>query len=207
MKSSSAIHPNETEISEVPNLNILAVLRNKADAEWIKDLASDYDLCIVFPSKDGSFMDKGSLYMTKLRQHGFEIFSYRALNDNNSIFVLIRAPLEKLRAFADINNFSMPLDSNMVKTLLEAGNPDKKIAPVFLEHQPLITSLQPFDNLYGEYSRLVDENLFFREEGRLDPFSRLLRLKLSVMILHSFPPGIHLLYLEKSVFISICRWW
>lgn len=159
--------------------------------QWIRDLASDYDLCMVFPSLNDAGIElneKGVQCMAKLREHAFETFTYIGNDKEKSIFVLLRAPLDKLRAFADINNFSFLLDPNVAKAKLEAGNPSKNIAGVFLEHQPDITKLEPFSNLYGEYSRLVDESLFFRESDRHDhPFSRSIRLKLSVLILQSRP--------------------
>lgn len=176
------------------NLEEIVVFSKKVNKEktWLKDLASDFDLCIVFPSKDDAGLDledKGIECMVKLRQHDFEVFAFVGNDEKKSIFVLIRATLDKLRAFADIHNFSMPLDASVAREKLEAGNSSRNIAPVILEHQPQITKLQPFENLYGEYSRLVDETLFLREAGKPDPFCRSIRLKLSVLILHSRPPG------------------
>jgi hypothetical protein len=127
--------------------------------------------------------------MRKLRQHNFDIFAYMAVQDKTSIYVLLRAPLEKLRAFADIHSFPILLDPEVTQRLLEAGNPEKGIAPVKLEHRDDITHLKPFENIYGEYSRGVDELLYWRDSNRSDPFCRPLRLKLSLMILHSSPPG------------------
>ena len=160
--------------------------------QWVRDLASDYDLCIVFPSQDNAGIgldEKGSQCIAKLREHAFEIFAYIGNDKEKSIFVLLRAPIEKLRAFADINNFSLLIDPVVARAKLESGNPSKNIAPVLLEHQPDITKLEPFSNLYGKYSRLVDESLFLRESDKYDhPFSRSIRLKLSVLILQSRPP-------------------
>ena len=160
--------------------------------QWVRDLASDYDLCIVFPSKNNAGIgldEKGSQCIAKLREHAFEIFAYIGNDKEKSIFVLLRAPIVKLRAFADINNFLLLLDPEVAKDKLKSGNPSKNIAPVKLEHQPKITKLEPFKNLYGKYSRLVDESLFLRESDKYDhPFSRSIRLKLSVLILQSRPP-------------------
>ena len=160
--------------------------------QWVRDLASDYDLCIVFPSQDNAGIgldEKGSQCIAKLREHAFEIFAYIGNDKEKSIFVLLRAPIVKLRAFADINNFSLLLDPRVAQNKLESGNPSKNIKPVKLEHQPNITKLEPFKNLYGKYSRLVDESLYSRDSNYYDhPFSRSIRLKLSVLILQSRPP-------------------
>lgn len=182
---------SEGSINVIPKSNA-----NYDSKEWVKDLACDYDLCMVFPSlnNEGEMLDeKANKCLLKLRQHALDTFIYVGADKKKSIFVLIRTPLEKLRAFADIYNFSMLLDPVVTKEKLEAGNESKNIGPIFLEHQPLITNIQPFENIYGEYSRLVDESIFFRENGKSDPFSRSLRLKLTFLILQTIPPGHFLL--------------
>lgn len=174
--------------------------------EWVSDLASDYDLCIVFPAEKGfsfltinikclycvylgDFKEEGRKYITCFRQLGFDLFIYRGLKDKDEIFVLIRAPLQKLRDFADFIDFEMCLDEQNCKAQLERGNSSKGIKPIIIPHRPEFTSLRPHQNIYAKYSNNVDESLYWRETRYDNPFRKSIRLKLSTLLLESRPPG------------------
>ena len=43
---------------------------------------------------------------------------------------------DKLRSFADENNFQMLLNEKVLQELAEKGNVERGIAPIFIEHRP-----------------------------------------------------------------------
>jgi hypothetical protein len=81
---------------------------------WTKDLASPYDYFIVLPAKKGELENRSIGYIKTLRKLSFDMFIYKNLNADDEVFLLINAPLDKLKAFADISNFALPLNSYVV---------------------------------------------------------------------------------------------
>jgi anoctamin-10/anoctamin-7 len=124
-----------------------------------------------------------------LKSLGFELFVYKNIREETEIIVLIRTPMEKLRAFADNIDFVMKLDSEVIKNLIETGNADLGIAGVEIQHRPDITLLEPFEYIYGKYSRNVSESIYWKEPGMDHPFRDLIRLKLTALILESRMPN------------------
>ncbi len=45
--------------------------------QWVRDMAGEYDFCIVFPAENGDFTKKGTQYCKMLRKLGFELFGYK----------------------------------------------------------------------------------------------------------------------------------
>lgn len=160
---------------------------------------SDYDFCIVFPANNGNFTDKGKHYIHSLKKLGFEMYAYHGVRENKEIFVLLRTPLAKLRAYADIIDFKMKLDASVVQHLLEKGDNEANIAPVVIPHRPDITPYQPFEHIYAKYSRKVSESLYEREQGFEHPFSDIIRLKLSALILESRVNGAQNLKIRRYI--------
>ena len=154
---------------------------------WSKDLAGEYDFCIVFPADKGEFTKKGLGYIHSLKALGFELFIYKNIREDTEIIVLIRTPLEKMRAYADNIDFLMKLDPVVIKDIIEKGDAEHGIAPVEIQDIPEITSLKPYEQIYGKYSRNVDERIYWKEEGMTHPFRDLIRLKLTALILESRP--------------------
>jgi len=150
---------------------------------------AQYDFCIVFPAENGDFNAKGKGYIQSLKRLGYDMYAYSGVREDKEIFVLIRTPLTKLRAYADIIDFKMKLDGPTVQKLLEAGNAEENIAPVDIKHRPDITHYHPYEHIYGKYSRQAPESLYAREDGEEDPFSDVVRLKLSALILESRVDG------------------
>ncbi len=157
------------------------------NTNWVRDLASDYDYCVVFPAEKGEFTQKGAGYIRTMRKLGYDLYIYKNINAQHEIFVLIRASLEKLRAFADNRDYLMLLDAKEVEERLRQGNPEESIAPVEISHMPEITPYRPYEKIYGKYSRNIDEKLYFHEEGLNHPFRELIRLKVIAMIMESRP--------------------
>lgn len=190
-----------------------------------------YDFCLVFPTEkkangEWDITDRGFGYLENLQDLGFEIFSFRVVGqkppslfhlftycwnkndkekDNYCIaFVMLKAPLEKLRECAERIELRMMLDPVLIQQRIEAGNIEAGIAGVKIRHEPNITPLWPYDFIYSKYKKSKEE-LFYKpkremhtgskQDDRLleldydhqHPFRDLLRLKLSSVILQSRP--------------------
>ncbi|RYG64276.1 hypothetical protein EON64_14335 [archaeon] len=156
---------------------------------FMRDLACDYDFCIVLPASKGELTERSKGYLKSLRLLGFEIFMYKNLDPNNEVILLLRTPLEKLRAYADQIDFSMLLDPEQIKKQLEEGDVENKISPVSISHMQEISSYEPYDFIYGRYSRNINEVLYWREDDAQTPFRELVRLKLCALILESRSHG------------------
>lgn len=174
--------------------------RESAGGVFVKDLASEYTFCIVFPP-DGEYLND---YCSNLTRMGMELFVYRAevaekgINIINSvkvkkegnIFVLIRAPVDILRTYADANNVKMLLDEEELRKACERGFPPE-IAPMEITDMPTVVKYRPFELIYTKFStNKVDESLFHRSPGHAHPFQRdCLRLKIIATMIEAAPPG------------------
>lgn len=156
---------------------------------WQRDLASDWDYCLVFPAEKGELGQRQRGYIFTLRKLGFELFLYKNINANHEIYVLLRVPLEKLRAFADNIDYVMLLDSKEIEQQLSTGDPEAKIEPVEIAHMPEVVKYHPYEKIYGKYSRNINEILYYKEAHMEHPFREIVRMKLISMILESRPPG------------------
>lgn len=152
---------------------------------WERDLADDYDFCIVFPATDGEFSEKGKGYLKNLKKLGFQLFAYKGIQPDKEIIVLVRSTLEKLRAYGDNVDFVLKLDSDEVQKRMEAGNPEENIKPVFVDDRRDVTPYGPFEHIYGKFSRQTDEAIYWREDGEENPFRELVRMKLNALILEA----------------------
>ncbi len=83
----------------------------------------------------------------------------------------------------------MKLDPVKIKEKIEAGDPEKGIGGVEIQHRPDITPLEPYECIYGKYSRNVSESLYWREANEAHPFRDLVRIKLTALILESRMPN------------------
>lgn len=150
---------------------------------WVKDFAAHYDFCIVFPAENGTFTHRGTQYLENLQKLGFDMFAYRSPGNNDEIYLLLKVPLEKLRATADTLDFVMLLDSAQVEKQLTLGDPDNGIKSVRIAHVPEVTKYHPYQHIYGKYSRQISEDLYWKDDGTSHPFRELVRLKLSSILL------------------------
>eukprot|EP01031_Cornospumella_fuschlensis_P027354 gene27354-33040_t len=156
---------------------------------FIRDLASEYDFCVVLPASKGDLSERSKGYIKTLRMLGFEIFMYKNLDPENEVILLLRAPLEKLRAYADQIDFVMLLDPEQIKKQLEEGDAESKIAPVTISHMEEISPYEPYDYIYAKFSRNINEILYWREDDAETPFREMIRLKLCALILESRSHG------------------
>lgn len=191
LESANPIHveattPHDHQPSESNN-SIIRPSQQNGKAHWEKDFASNYDFCVVLPAENGEPTKKGQGYVRSLKKLGFETFIFKNLRSDSEIFMLLRAPLEKLRAFADKIDMVMLLDAHEIETQLAAGNPEAGIAPVKINHVPDVTQYRPYEYIYGKYSRNIDERLYWKEDGMDHPFRELMRLKLCALILEARP--------------------
>jgi anoctamin-10/anoctamin-7 len=113
------------------------------------------------------------------------LFIYKGTKENDEIIVLLKSSLERLRAFADKTNFVFKLDPAILKNSIESGNATKNISPVEISHRPDITLYEPYDFIFGKYSRKVDESLYWRPKELDNPFRDIVKLKLNTLILQS----------------------
>jgi hypothetical protein len=54
--------------------------------------------------------------------------------------------LEVLKLIAEKSDFKMLLDPTVLKSTLLRRNPERRIAPVRIRHDPSITALSPFEH-------------------------------------------------------------
>eukprot|EP01035_Chromulina_nebulosa_P064021 gene64021-87549_t len=91
------------------------------------DKADEYDYCIVLPvisfENNQEQLSKDALKcITTLRLLQFELFPYKALSVRDDgltdeIFILLRAPYDKLKEFADVIAHKMLLDPEVLQQL------------------------------------------------------------------------------------------
>lgn len=157
-------------------------------SNWKADFAFEYDYCVVFPVNEmsGYLTDLGHHYVQKLKRLGIELWGFKS-KSGKEIFALIRAPINTLRNFADDTTHKMLLDPVKLKELANAGNPEKNIAPFDVPDNKAIVKFDPYQFIYGEYSKNVAEELYYRNEEEDHPFDPLTRLKLTALIIESKP--------------------
>jgi hypothetical protein len=216
---------NSQPVSDIEDVN--------NNNNWITGELEHYDLCIVFPGEkqadtgEWDVSDRNHGYINTIRHLGFDIIGFRVIgqkpktlkerlcskksgqeesfDDYCLIYVLLRAPLKKLREYADRLEFKLMLDPERAEKQLAQGDPESGIAGVVIRHEPDITPLKPFQFIYGKFDPLCEDLYFrpkeyqiceyksasektYREETKLDhPFRDLVRLKLSTMMLQSRP--------------------
>lgn len=150
-----------------------------------RDFATEYDFCIVLPLENGFMTARGTGYLNSLTAFGFESYVYIGVEQDTEAVVLLRAPLDLLRSFADKVDFKLLLNPTEIQRRLENGDAEHGIAPVSIADCPDVTHYKPYQYIYGKYSRNTDESLYWREVEADHPFRELIRLKLSALIMSS----------------------
>lgn len=160
-----------------------------SESDWKTDYADRYDFCIIFPADytTGDFTDKGKGYIRILKKLGFEIFAFKGMRPDKEIFVLVRAPIDRLRQYAEQVKFKIKLNRFKLKEKLESGDQEKNISPIVIPHNKEVTKLDPYEYIYGRYCTEIDETIYYQESGITHPFREVIRLKLDAMILESKP--------------------
>lgn len=174
---SSVDEPNKSSMIE------LADESGTDRSSWVKDLADDYEFCIVLPLDKGKLSSRSEGYIKKMRSLGFDIFIYTNIHEAEELYILLRTPLDKLKAFADNTNFPLLLDSDEIEHRLKADG-------VEIAHRPDIIRYRPTEKIFGKFSNKPEHfDLYWRDPGVDHPFREIVRLKLTAVILESRSVG------------------
>jgi len=106
---------------------------------------------------------------------GLELYIYESAQ-KDELIVLVEVPDAVLYDFADKIDYTTLLEPTTMKLKLEAGNSAKRIARVhFPPNDPIQTTIEPFDYIYGRYKKTIDQSLYQKDsQGSIfDPTSRL----------------------------------
>jgi hypothetical protein len=85
--------------------------------------------------------------------------------------VLIRAPTDTLRNYADDINYKMKLDPAVMSKMCKDGIPKHDIGPISINHDPEVCTYEPFEYIYYKYSTRVPEELYYRPSDGSHPYS------------------------------------
>ena len=146
-----------------------------------------YDLCFVFPvdSTSKSFTQDGIRLVTAIKKAGFNVYQYYSVQ-SDEIIVLCRVDNDRLMVFADVVDFKMLLDPEEISRRCTTGDAEAGIAPFDIKHEEAISSMHPYDNIWGEYTtEPAFQDLYWRPPGYQTPFRESVRLKLSLSLLEA----------------------
>lgn len=168
--------------------NSMDSVMGKIDLErekiWVPDKASEYDFCMVLPpdcKEKGTF----SSYTNFLTNAGLDLYAYKGANDN--VVILIRAPENLLRVYADEVNFKMKADPNVLEKLLAAGDSEEGIAPIAINHVPEEARYHPYEMIYLRYSVKVPDELYKKGRDGKNPFTSSVRKRLLGQLIQAKP--------------------
>jgi anoctamin-10/anoctamin-7 len=175
-------------LSENDRENQLPISNNNINIDNIDDFITGYDFCIVCPANSkGNLSKAASGHILKLKNKlCLDVYCYLGVN-KKFIFVLIKASLQILRNFSNNHDYRLLLDEVELEKKAKSGNPARGIAPINVSHKPDIVRHKPYENIYCKYSSLVDENLYWKEEGENSPFRQLVRLKITALVIEMRP--------------------
>eukprot|EP01031_Cornospumella_fuschlensis_P040676 gene40676-49594_t len=150
------------------------------------DFAETFDYVMVFPLKDGDNQTKECKHcINAMLEAGLEIYPYKSVQDDE-LMVLIRAPEKLLADFADGINYKLLINPEVLQRTIEAGDPEKRVKGVKITDNRDICAYSPFENIYLEYRRVLDQGLYGRLPDNSSPFSnKLNRLKLIYNLLRA----------------------
>ena len=151
--------------------------------------------------------DNGKTYINTLLKNGLELFAFLG-SHRKEVFLLIRAPHDKLRVYCDQLDFNILLEEKVLKELAEKGNENARIAPICISHNPLETTINPYKFIYAPYKIDLPHNLYSNGNGQSNSFSELVRLKITMSLIEAKPPdgGEHLKirkYLLKNRILAL----
>mmetsp|Transcript_8718 Transcript_8718/g.13019 ORF Transcript_8718/g.13019 Transcript_8718/m.13019 type:complete len:739 (+) Transcript_8718:66-2282(+) len=152
-----------------------------------KEFSTEYDYVAVFPVKEnGRMTNTADFFMKRVKQRGFETFSYLSVQ-KNELFVLLRCPMKKLEVYADAINFRLQLDPTVSREMCEAGFPESNIAPIHITDDRQYSSMSPYEFIYGKFDTSLPKEIYYHTERLGHPFKRSVRLKLTYYLLQA--PG------------------
>eukprot|EP00953_Heterococcus_sp_UTEX-ZZ885_P039835 20395-Heterococcus_DN1.PRE.1 len=136
-----------------------------------------FDFCIVFKCQGkGQLTQNAELNIRKAIAAGLESRVFFSVQ-KDEIYLEIGCSLERLRVFAEQIGKRLPLDSTVAQQLAEAGSP--RIAKIFINDDPKISPIKPYQYLYGRYRREAESrHLYVLAPGMTHPFTATIRLQL-----------------------------
>eukprot|EP01034_Spumella_vulgaris_P025764 gene25764-32253_t len=112
-----------------------------------KTFTDKFDYVIVFPYEDGQQSADCRMVIHTMLGAGLELFPYLSIQEDELI-VMFRAPIAVLKEIADKSDFKMLLDPAVLEMILTAGNPEFRIAPLRIRHDPTITPILPYEHIF-----------------------------------------------------------
>jgi len=138
--------------------------------------------------------------LQRLAQFGFKM-KFVWSQDGDTLFVKLHVPLPVLETAADLLDFNLPLDKEVVRAMAEAGVPDPAradsdgwiIAPIHPNEDRSICKYDPFDYMYAPFDREPRRRRLFMNKitpathnsVHAHPFSSNVRLKLIRELLYN----------------------
>lgn len=160
----SAVRDGQVSI-EMNEISMEATTSTKTEEEGTIDVSRTrtemrrWEYVLVFDDVEKECKD-GEKEKRMLKRGKFELI-IKALGKANIdmrlerygdyIYCKIRLRTKTLREFADKNEIVVPLDKNVLKECAKKGLPEHKIMPFPIRHVPEITTIEPFDYMYGSY--------------------------------------------------------
>jgi len=169
----------------LPGVSTTTYLTGRSSAEF----SSKFDFCMVFGMLDSgegpmTQSDEAKTVMFALLSAGLEVYPYLSVQ-KDELYCLIRAPLEKLQAFADSENFLLAVDEVTLERVLKEGDAESKIAPIEITDDPEITKLSPYQYMFLEFRDSLNPDLYYKAPGYQHPFKKIIRLKLIMGMLRA----------------------
>ena len=133
------------------------------------------------------FTDEAHEILAKL-QTNFQIFAHHGVNHDH-VFVLLKAPLKRLREFAQNIGYPMQLDSKELQNYLKNGSwkngkPNQNRS-IEIFHSPEFCKYKPYDHMFIPYDPDLSKKLWKRHHDATEDFefSSLDVLKLSALMM------------------------
>eukprot|EP01041_Mallomonas_annulata_P010574 gene10574-22067_t len=134
-----------------------------------------------FAMENGHFTDTIETFLKGIRKKNLEVQLFYS-SSKNYIFCKIRADIKTLEKFADLINYKMKLDPQKLKRAAIKGTrycpkeilerneilhkryktedemllrplPAYKVKPISIRHEPIMSSIEPYDYIYAPYER------------------------------------------------------
>lgn len=116
-----------------------------------------------------------------------ETYPYEGVND--TIVLLVRAPIDVLRLYAEDIGYQMKLDPDVMAKMCASGLPEFDIKPITINQDPNVSKYNPYEHVYQRYSSRVPEELYWRPANSLyaHPFEAKERLRLLATLMEMKP--------------------
>mmetsp|Transcript_1336 Transcript_1336/g.1776 ORF Transcript_1336/g.1776 Transcript_1336/m.1776 type:complete len:861 (+) Transcript_1336:116-2698(+) len=162
-----------------------------SEQEFTEKYGYCWDYCMIFPTmplQPGETLRQPTELcrqsVKKLQEAGLETKCFYSFA-NDEVYCKIRAPLDRLEAFADFCDWKFLLNRHKLKELAEGGNPGKNITGFKINDSPDISKYPAYEYIYGKYDTdealrtlYQPEAVMNKDEEIKHPFRNALRLQL-----------------------------